>query len=348
MSEAAGIDADDDPRDDPRADPQTLRWFIAVTESPSFSKAAAELGIARQKLSAAMLALESGPALFDREVGGTALTEAGRALLGAARIRVAEAEAQAAASAAEAVEHAQALETAPFPITLVAGVTVSKWTTRWDERNPAHPVAVMLVDDAAQAHAVRDGTAACAFVRLPIVAGGTRDSEVRLHSIPLYSEDSVVIAAKGHLIEAADVLELTDLVDERLLSPPQSLPGWSEIAKNPGTPEQRDQLLGLTPAQLIEVVATGAGIAVLPASIVRTFGRKDVIARPLTGAPQSTVAIAWRADDDSRETEQFVGIVRGRTERSSRAEPTPPTERKKAPAVRQRSASSHAARRKRR
>ncbi len=177
----------------------------------------------------------------------------------------------------------------------------------------------------------------------------TASPRPRLHSIPLYSEDSVVIAAKGHLIEAADVIELSDIADERLLSPPDALPGWTRIAKNPGTPEQRSQLEGLTPAQLIEVVATGAGIAVLPASIVRAFGRKDVIARPLNGAPQSTVAIAWRADDDSRETEQFVGIVRGRTERSSRAEPTPPTERKRTPITPgKRSASSHAARRKRR
>ncbi len=81
MSEATGTDAQGDPRgdpqNDPQNDPQTLRWFIGVAEAPSFSKAAAELGIARQRLSAAMLGLEIGSALFDREVGGTALTDAG-------------------------------------------------------------------------------------------------------------------------------------------------------------------------------------------------------------------------------------------------------------------------------
>jgi len=327
---------------------QTLRWFVVVAESSSFSKAAAQLNVARQKLSAAMLELEGDTALFDRAVGGTALTDDGRRLLDEARARISLAEAQPEeAEGDEREPDAGAAEVIAFPITIVAGVTVSKWTTRWEERHRDRPVSVLLVEDAAQVDAVRTGTADCAFVRLPLARSGPDD--VAVHTIPLYTEESVVVAAKGHLIEAADVVELADLVGERLLSAPDSLPGWAAAASDPGTPDQRAQLDGLTPAQLIEVVATGAGIAVLPASVFRAFGRKDVISRPLADPPQSTVAISWRADDDSTDTERFVGIVRGRTERSSRAEPTPPTPKKRGAApVGQRSSSSHAARRKRR
>jgi DNA-binding transcriptional LysR family regulator len=233
-----------------------------------------------------------------------------------------------------------------FPISIVAGVTVSKWTTRWEERNPGRAVAVTVVRDEDQLIAVRDGTVACAFVRLPVPAEDP--SATQVHAIPLYTEACVVVAAKGHLIEAADEVELADLAGDRLLSAPATLPGWAEVATDPGTAEQRAHLLGLTSEQLIDVVVTGAGIAVLPASIVRAYARKDLVWRPLSDAPQSTVAVVWRADDDSIDTERFVGIVRGRTARSSRAEPTPPTDRRKSSTVRQRSASSHAARRKRR
>ena len=328
-------------------DLQTLRWFVAVAEAPSFSKAAASIGIARPRLSAAMLELETDGPLFDREAGGTALTAEGRRLLEEARVRIAAA-ADLPELAGEPVEAdlRPAEEPSVFPISIVVGVTVSKWTTRWEERNPARPVVVTVLRDEDQLTAVRDGSVACAFVRLPMPADDL--SATRLHAIPLYTEARVVVAAKGHLIEAADEVELADLAGDRLLSAPATLPGWADVATDPGTEAQRAHLHGLTPEQLIEVVATGAGIAVLPASVVRAHGRKDVLWRPLSDPPQSTVAVVWRAGDDSIDTERFVGIVRGRTERSSRAEPTPPTDKRKSSTVRQRSASSHAARRKRR
>jgi len=130
-----------------------------------------------------------------------------------------------------------------------------------------------------------------------------------VHLIPLYVEQPVVVVPKEHPVTAFDEVTLADLTGENLLELPD-----------------------LTDEQLIEVVATGAGIAVLPQSIARLYGRKDVKYRPVTDAASTQVGLAWLVDTESELTEEFIGIVRGRTARSSRATPTPPTEKPDKPA----------------
>src|SRR5690625_4474267 len=68
----------------------------------------------------------------------------------------------------------------------------------------------------------------------------------------------------------------------------------------------------------IEVAGSGAGIVVVPMSLARLHQRKDVRYVPVTGVAPSSVGLAWRTDNDDTRVETFVGIVRGRTERSSR------------------------------
>ena len=46
--------------------------------------------------------------------------------------------------------------------------------------------------------------------------------------------------------------------------------------------------------------------------------RKDAIYRPVTDLPPTTVGLAWLVDNDDARVQMFIGIVRGRTERSSR------------------------------
>jgi len=74
----------------------------------------------------------------------------------------------------------------------------------------------------------------------------------------------------------------------------------------------------MTTKQAVSVVATGSGIVVVPMSVARLHHRKDVVHRPVTGVAPSRVGLAWRVDDDDPRIEDFIGIVRGRTERSTR------------------------------
>jgi hypothetical protein len=65
--------------------------------------------------------------------------------------------------------------------------------------------------------------------------------------------------------------------------------------------------------------------------VARLHHRKDVTTRPYVDAEDSEIALAWRRDLDDDRTEEFVGIVRGRTTHSSRGEDTPVTKPTKKP-----------------
>ena len=178
-----------------------------------------------------------------------------------------------------------------FRIAFVPGVTITKWTRAWEERR-RDPLQVLPTLPSDQVDVVRRGDADVAFVRLPIDRDG-------LSVIRLYTESPVVIAPKDHAFEAADELTAADLDGENVLE------------------------VGDDPKDAVELVAANVGVAVLPQSVARLHARKDVIARPLMDAPGTDIAIVWIADAETPDIEEFVGIVRGRTARTSRGPGAP-------------------------
>ena len=88
----------------------------------------------------------------------------------------------------------------------------------------------------------------------------------------------------------------------------------------------------------VELVAAGAGVLLVPQSVARLNNRKDVAAVPITDAPQTTIGLVWLVENPNGQDaaiDEFVGIVRGRSVRSSRGTPTPPAPRSTAPATKQ-------------
>lgn len=176
----------------------------------------------------------------------------------------------------------------PIRVAFVPGVTPDKWARIWAERMPRVPLELIPVSEEEQTEVLHDGRTDLCFLRLPV------DQEA-LHVIPLYAEVQVVVAPKGHLVEAADEVSLDDLSGELVLDDP-----------------------ALTTRQAIETVAAGVGIVIVPMSVARLHHRKDVVHRPVTDVPQTRIGLAWRRDLDSDLVETFIGVVRGRTANSSR------------------------------
>lgn len=58
--------------------------------------------------------------------------------------------------------------------------------------------------------------------------------------------------------------------------------------------------------------------ALLPAPVARDARQQDLVAIPVTGLEPTSVALVWLVERDADDIQQFVGIVRGRTNRSSR------------------------------
>ena len=68
----------------------------------------------------------------------------------------------------------------------------------------------------------------------------------------------------------------------------------------------------------VEVVASGTGVLIVPMSIARLHHRKDTVYRPVTDLPPTTIGLAWLTSNEDDRVQTFIGIVRGRSERSSR------------------------------
>lgn len=278
-------------------DVQQVRWFVAVADELHFGRAAKALNISRQKLSNAVIDLETqlGVKLFVPGSQPTELADAGRELREKAVPIIAADDAHRLALA-EAAAAPRRLR-----IAFVPGVTVSKWTRIWEERFPSITLDVDAIDAADQEAVLRNGSADVSFVRFPIDTDG-------LSAIPLYSEVPVVIAPKEHAISAFDEVTLADLAGEQRQ-------GGSDL----------DNVTGA-----IELVAAGVGVVIVPHSIARLHARKDLIYRPVTDGDSTRVALAWRTDGATDEVEEFIGVVRGRSERSSRTHATEPTKKKPA------------------
>ncbi|QBJ98242.1 LysR family transcriptional regulator [Rhodococcus sp. ABRD24] len=193
----------------------------------------------------------------------------------------------------------------PFRLAYVPGVTPTKWVRIWNERITdarLDLVALPAADAVGSLHA--DDTDA-ALLRLPIDREG-------LSIIPLYAETPVVVVPKDHVFTAADEISLADLADELVLDPLDTPIVWAALPGRPALDRPA------TTADAVELVAAGVGVLVVPQSLARLHHRKDLTYRPVAGAPESEVALAWAVERTTDLVEEFVGIVRGRTANSSR------------------------------
>jgi hypothetical protein len=200
--------------------------------------------------------------------------------------------------------------TEPFRVEFVPGVTPDKWLRVWSQRLPDSPIEAAPIDDDDALGHLRDGTASMVLLRLPVERDG-------LHVIPLYEEVPVVVVAREHVVAAFEEVDVADLAQEVLMQDPALVPDWAAVASAEARARAAAMPL-MTTKQAVAVVAAGSGIVVVPMSVARLHHRKDVVHRPVNGISPSQVGLAWRVDDDDPRIEDFIGIVRGRTERSTR------------------------------
>jgi DNA-binding transcriptional LysR family regulator len=181
----------------------------------------------------------------------------------------------------------------------------AKWVGIWTERRPDVPLTLLQVTAAEAPGVLREGRADAGLVRLPV------DRTV-FSAIPLYTETTVVVVPKDHVVTAADEVTLDDLADEVVFHPLDDVLGWEQPPGEPGFERPA------TTADAIELVAAGVGLLYVPQSLARLHHRKDLTYRPVTDAPQSGIALCWPEEATTDLVEDFIGIVRGRTANSTR------------------------------
>lgn len=177
-------------------------------------------------------------------------------------------------------------ERAGLRIGFVPGVTLTKWRRIWEERFRRVRLEAVEVPEAAQRESLAARDVDMCFVRLPV-------DTVGLHTIRLYDEQPVVWMEKDFLLAALDEVTLADLAEFRIVDDygPES----------------------------IDLAVYSAAALRVPLSVARTQSRKDMVHRPVVDADPTTIALAWRVDNENEWIDEFIGVVRGRTANSSRS-----------------------------
>ncbi|MCD1145843.1 LysR family transcriptional regulator substrate-binding protein [Kocuria sp. LUK] len=218
---------------------------------------------------------------------------------------------------------------ADLAVAFVPGVMPGKWFFRWRDRNPGRTLEELPLETEDWAAELASGRAHACFVRLPAHPRPGVDDLAALRrehrAVELYAEQQVVVLPREHELTLLDEVPVTELVGEVLLQDPASLPERQRLrpagAADPPLPaveRVRD---------VIELVAAGLGLVVVPMSVARLHHRKDLEHRVVPDAATVTVALVWPQDlPDEREelVQDFVGVVRGRGRNSSRGARTDP------------------------
>ncbi|MBL7253802.1 LysR family transcriptional regulator [Paractinoplanes lichenicola] len=258
-----------------------LRYFVAVAEQSSFSRAAQQLHIAQQSLSQQVAALERmlGVRLFDRDTRGARLTAAGAAFLPSARLVLEQMEK--AISSVRGGLHLAFLEsTANYMLPPIVRAVRSRFP---DASLTTHNVPI-----AALVEGLRDGRFDAGFTRPPLVADlATRE---------LVTEPVCIVLPSAHRLATRPSLRLPDLADEDwVFTPRASWPPWHEkydrdFAAAGFTPRIVQRAAGVP--NLLGLVAAGVGVTWLAQS-ARSIRGGGVAFVPLEDQRATTV-VAWR------------------------------------------------------
>ncbi|WP_129338327.1 LysR substrate-binding domain-containing protein [Cellulomonas endophytica] len=199
---------------------------------------------------------------------------------------------------------------AGFRLLLAPGVHPDRWVRVWAERVPQVRLDLEPCAAAEALRAVQEGRGDAALA--PVPPRGTPVPE-GLAAVRLYEEVTVVVVPKDHWVTLADEVPAEDLAEETLLVPADDVLGVEPAGRGAASRPA-------STADAVELVAAGVGVVLLPLSLARLHARADVRHRPVVGAPTVTVGLVWAPDGaaDPVLTEELVGIVRGRTARSSR------------------------------
>lgn len=291
-------------------DLRQIRYFVAVAEARSFSKAAAQLHVSQPPLSTQLKALEDelGVRLFDRTNRGVSLTAAGQVFFDEMRAVLARLE-----RGKELARNAGRGEVGSLSIGFVSIADYSilpPALKAFRSRYPGVDVQLHELTTDAQIREIRAS-------RLDLGIGLGPIDAATLRFEALTCEALVLAAPTDHplLGDADDApVDLRLLAGDSFIIPPRDLaPGLFDLVIGqcraagfaPRITQQARQM-----QTVISLVACGMGVALVPAS-VQNLRRPGVRYRALRGPSAAVELGVLRAhDDDAAQVDNFVVTLR--------------------------------------
>lgn len=288
-------------------DLRQLACFVAVAEELNFSRAALRMHISQPPLSRQIARLESelNVRLLDRSPQAVTLTAGGLGLLPEARriLRLA-------AAAPETARRAARGETGTLKIGFVGSTiytSVPALVGRFRQLYPGVDVTLLQLTVAKQVDMLLSGDLDVGFIRQSI-------SNPHLRTLSLFKEPFIAALPAYHPLSAKPTVNLRELENENFVSfNRHEAPAIYEHLM------RMCEVAGFTPrialeahpmSTVIGLVASGAGVSIVPQSMHRLH-ILNVAYRKLTGTRASSeFFLAWRRGDESSILKNFLDVER--------------------------------------
>lgn len=280
-----------------------LRYFVAVAEELSFTRAASErLFISQPALSKQIRQLESAlrVALFERNKRSVALTPAAEALVPLARSIIEQWDA-----AQLAVAEAAAMQVSTLAVgfqTSIGRGLIPAVTASMREVLPNWKLVLRQIAWDDPTVGLEKGAVDVAIAWLPVPDGG--DFSHRVIAV----EDRWVALPAGHHLATKAIVAFGDLASEPFISLPRSAGALRDfwLASDQRASPARIAAEVTTAEETLEAVASGIGVVLLSAGNAEIYKREGVAFRPVSGLSPSELAVLWRSGDHRPAVRLFV------------------------------------------
>ncbi|MFJ1617264.1 LysR family transcriptional regulator [Streptomyces sp. NPDC088251] len=285
-------------------DTRLLRYFAAVAEEGSLTRAAERLYVSQPALTRQIKQLETqlGVPLFTRSRAGMALTEPGRALVARVPALLAEWDRALRETKSTAGRAARVLRVG-F-VASAANESTQQIIAMFARRRPGWRVDMRQAAWSNPTAGLADGDVDAALLRLPFPGQDTLRVEV------LFTEPRWVALPTAHPFAARDQIPFRDLWEEPFVAAPPETGWWREYWLATDEREGHPVRIGAVtdqPDDWLSAIANGYGIALTPESSARFYARPGITYRPVSGVSPSRVGIAWApADDTNPVVQDFV------------------------------------------
>ncbi|WP_371778320.1 LysR family transcriptional regulator [Streptosporangium subroseum] len=280
-----------------------LRYFVAVAEELSFTRAASDrLFVSQPTLSKQIRQLELSfrTALFERDRRTVTLTAAGRALLPHARQMIEQWEV-AQRAVADAAATQETTLTVGFQTSIGRGL-IPAVTATMEKLLPGWRLQFRQVTWADPTVGLAGGDVDVAVAWLPVPMSGDFSQKV------ITREDRWVALPANHHLADRPVIFFEDLADEPFIALPAAAGALREfwLGNDHRRTPARIAATAETADETFEAVASGLGIVLLSAGNAEIYKRENLTCRPVTGLSPSELAVVWRAGDHREAVRVFI------------------------------------------
>jgi DNA-binding transcriptional LysR family regulator len=284
-----------------------LRYFVALAEELSFTRASQRIHISQPPLSMQIRQLEEevGVSLLARTSRRVELTPAGRAFLNDARAILERVEAAGSRARAIGNGYAGRIEIGLSGSHFLGALP--KMIAAYMQNYPDVSVVLHEQKPATQLEELRSGRIDLSISRTPV-------NDVALTSTLLWSDPMLAALPRGHTLGRRKRLSLPDLRNERFVMLRLDSSAYAQhiydCCVQAGFAPNVVQLVLEVPA-VMSLVAAGIGVGLIPRSVQHMYAELIQIVPLGPHAPNSGVYVVQRRQENSSVIGEFVRMITG-------------------------------------